>query len=148
MKKTTPYLTLAIAISLLSSCGGVIGNIAKYQFANISLDSLKAAVRIVTSRDPNFRNFDTSKFKEGIEGAYDGAFYCTIRDNEQLYIFKYGYPHYPSPVDTVAEIALTSAAKYGEDMDFASDMNFIKKLKYRKLFKKYFITEVNKQLKK
>ncbi|HEY4285549.1 MAG TPA: hypothetical protein VGN00_00500 [Puia sp.] len=121
-----------------------IGNIEKYRFSKVSLDSLKLAAQIVTSIHPNLREFDSSKFKEGI----DGDFYCTIRDGEQVYIFQYSYPIYPSEDDTVAEIALTSAAKYGEDLNFAGDINFIKKMKYRKLFAKYFITEVKKRLKR
>ena len=129
------------------SCGGVIGNIKKYRFENISLSTLKTAVHTVNVKHPDFRNFDTSKFKEGT-GIGDGDYYCRIKENGQDYFFQYAYVQYDPPNNTFVEIALTSAAKYGEDLDLAKDIDFLKKDKYDKLFEKYFISEVRKELQK
>lgn len=147
MKKISLHILLLSLFFLLFSCGGVIGNIEKYRFENISLSTLKAAVSNVNLKHPEFRNFDTSKFKEGVSIG-DGNYYCRIKDNNQDYFFKYAYPQYPPPNDTIVEIALTSAAKFGEDLDLARDITVAEKNKYRSLFEKYFIKEIRQELKK
>ena len=134
-------------IFFLYSCGGVIGNIEKYRFTNVSIDSLKSAVDRVYINHPEFKNFDTTKYKEN-ESIGDGDYYCRIKENDQDYFFIYAYPQYPSPNDTIVEIALTSAAQYGEDLDLARDIGVVEKNKYSNLFEKYFITEIRKELKK
>lgn len=144
MKKT--ILFLFVVILFLYSCGGVIGNIEKYRFTYVSMDSLKNAVNRVYIKHPEFKDFDTTKFKQG-QSLGDGNYYCKIRDKKYEYFFKYSYPQYPHPNDTIVEIALTSAAKYGEDLDLAKEIGFFKKRKYQKLFEKYFIEEVKKELK-
>lgn len=147
MKKTTLSLILLAAIFFLYSCGGVIGNIEKYRFTDISIDTLKSAVERVYIKHPDFKNFDTSKYKES-QSIGDGDYYCRIKENSQEYFFVYAYPRYPAPNDTIVEIALTSAAKYGEDLNLAKDIGVAEKNKYGKLFEKFFITEVRKELKK
>ncbi len=147
MKKITLSIAVFIAIFLLYSCGGVIGNMEKYRFTGISLDSLKAMVDKVYLQHPEFRNFDSIKYKEGISIG-DGDYYCRIKENGQDYIFQYAYPQYPSPNDTIVEIALTSAANYGGDLKLERDIRYPDKVKYRKFFEKYFIEEIRKELKK
>lgn len=148
MKKLSIFLVFFAITSLLCSCGGVIGNIEKYRFTGVSLDSLKAAVAKVYIKHPELKKFDTTKYKEGGSTLRDANYYCTVNENNDLFIFEYAYPQYPSPNDTIVEIALTTAAKYGEDLKLAGDIGGFKKKKYRKLFEKYFITEVKTELKK
>jgi hypothetical protein len=147
MKTILISLTLFVVTFLLYSCGGVIGNIEKYRFTNVSIDSLKSAVARVYTNHPEFKNFDSTKFKEGVNIG-DANYYCRIKDNHQDYFFKYAYPQYPPPNDTIVEIALTSGARYGADLDLARDISVAEKNKYRSIFEKYFISEVRKELKK
>ena len=104
-----------------------MGNIEKYRFAKVSIASLKSAVDRVYKNHPEFRNFDSSRFKEGV-AIGDGNYYCRIKDNHQDYFFKYAYPEYPPPNDTIVEIALTSAAKIGEQLNLATDISVEKKI--------------------
>ncbi len=100
---------------ILYSCGGVIGNIKKYRFETTSVDSVKAAVARVYLKHPEYRNFDTTKFQEG-KDLGDGSYYCRIKTDDQDYFFCFAYVQYDPPNDTFIEIALTTAAKYGEVM--------------------------------
>lgn len=146
MKTILISLTLFVVTFLLYSCGGVIGNIEKYRFTNVSIDSLKSAVDRVYINHPEFRNFDTTKYKEGTHIG-DGDYYCRIKENGEDYFFQYAYIQYDPPNNNFVEIALTSAAEYGGDLDLAKNIGFIKKAKYRKIFEKYFISEVRDELK-
>jgi hypothetical protein len=146
MKKVTLSIVLFATTLLLYSCGGVIGNIEKYRFNKTSLTALKTAVNKVYITHPEFKNFNTTKYKER-EYIGDGDYYCKIKINEQTYFFQYTYPQYPSPNDTIVEIALTSAAQYGGDLNLEKDIGYFKKREYRKLFDKYFIKQVRKELK-
>ena len=136
-----------ISSCLLYSCGGVIGNIEKYRFDNVTLDSLKSAVSRVYLKNPEFKGFDTLKYEEK-QSIGDGNYYCKIRINRQEYLFAYAYPQYPSPNDPIVEIALTSAALYGQDLNLARNISVVEKNKLRKIFEKYFIREVRKELRK
>jgi hypothetical protein len=145
MKKTTPFIPLLAFFLFLYSCGGVIGNIEKYRFTNISIDALKSAVDSVYFKHPEFKNFDTTKYKQN-QSIGDGDYYCRIKVNNQDYFFVYAYPQYPPPNDTIVEIALTSAAEYGENLDLSKDISVAEKNKYSNIFEKYFITELRKEL--
>lgn len=147
MKKVFLSIITFTILLLLYSCGGVIGNIEKYRFTGITLDLLKAGVKKVYIIHPEFRNFDTTKYKEGLSIG-DGDYYCRIKENGQDYFFQYAYPEYPPPNDTIVEIALTSAAIYGQDLKLEKNISYFDKIKYRKLFNKYFIKEVKNELKK
>lgn len=147
MKKQLFLSLWLLNFLLLYSCGGVIGNIEKYRFTNVSIHTLKNAVGSVYSNHPEFKNFDALKYKEN-QSIGDGDYYCRIKENNQDYLFVYAYPQYPPPNDTIVEIALTSAAKYGEKLDLAKNISDTEKNKYRNIFEKYFIVEVRKELNK
>jgi len=147
MKKQLSLCLWLLPFLLLYSCGGVIGNIEKYRFPNVSINALKTAVDSVYHNHPDFKNFDTVKYKEN-QSIGDGDYYCRIKENNQDYLFVYAYPQYPSPNDTIVEIALTSAAKYGEKLELAKNISATEKNKYSNIFEKYFIIEVRKELKK
>jgi hypothetical protein len=144
MKKI--FLSSALlSIFLLYSCGGVIGNIEKYRFSNISIDRLKIAVNNVYSAHPEFKDFDTTKYKQA-QSLGDGDYYCRIKENGSDYLFVYAYPKYPPPNDTIVEIALTSAASYGERLALAKNIITTQKKEYQKIFERYFIAEIRKGL--
>src|SRR5689334_12900072 len=146
IKERIVLITILFSTCLLS-CGGVIGNIEKYRFDNVTVDSLKVAVNIVYLRNPEFRDFDSLKYQEK-KGIGDGDYYCKIKENKQDYLFKYAFPEYPAPNDTIVEIALTSAAVYGQDLKLARSISVVEKKKFRKMFEMYFISEVRKELRK
>jgi hypothetical protein len=149
MKKTSFIFTPIISISILAlfSCGGVIGNIEKYRFENTSIESLKNAVQKVYLKNPQLKQFDSLKYEAG-NGIGDGDYYCKLNKSGQDFIFQYSYPQYPPPNDTISEIALTSAAKYGEPLKLANRISSLEKTEYRNLFEKYFIAQIKKELKK
>ena len=147
MKNRTILFRVLPIICLLYSCGGVIGNIKKFRFHNISKDSLESAIEKVYIRHPNMKDFDSTKYKEK-KSIGDGDYYCRIKENKQDYFFKYAFPQYPPPNDSIVEIALTSAAIYGQDLNLAKDIKEVEKNKYSSIFEKYFITEIRKELKK
>ncbi|WP_290790912.1 hypothetical protein [Flavihumibacter sp. UBA7668] len=115
MKKNSFIISISLMLIILYSCGGVIGNIKKYRFETTSVDSVKAAVARVYLKHPEYRNFDTTKFQEG-KDLGDGSYYCRIKTDDQDYFFCFAYVQYDPPNDTFIEIALTTAAKYGEVM--------------------------------
>lgn len=137
---------LILQIIIISSCGGVIGNIEKYRFTNTAFDSLESAVKKVFTENPQLKNFDTTIYKEGI-AIGNGDFYCRIKmDDESDYLFQFAYPKYPSPNDTIVEIALTSANKYGSELPLSKKISKTNKEKYKKIFEKYFIQKVHEKL--
>lgn len=146
MKNKSLLSVLFLAIIFLNSCGGTIGNIEKYNFNNVSQDSLKAAVAKVYSKHPELKKYDTTKYKDGKPESIPVRHYCTVNENNEIFLFIYAYPKYPPPYDTISEIALLTASKYGEDLPLASKIGFFNKRKYRKLFNKYFISLVKMEL--
>ena len=146
MKKIIICILFTCLFFFPSSCG-VIGNIEKYKFINISIDSLKLTVSKVYKTYPEYRNFDTVKYKEG-QSIGDGDYYCRIRKEGNDYFFVFAYVQYAPPNDTVVDIALTSAATYSENLNFASDIGYFEKARYSEFFEKYFIEEIKKELKK
>lgn len=145
MKKNSFIISISLMLIILYSCGGVTGNIKKYRFETASLDSVKAAVARVYLNHPEYRNFDTAKFQEG-RHLGDASYYCRIKTNNQDYFFKYAYPQYPQPNDTIVEIALLSAAKFGGDLELAKNIGYFKKRTYKKIFEEHFIANVYKEL--
>ncbi len=144
--KTIYLLTIAAFLSiLLCSCGGVIGSIEKYRFQNISLDSLKGGISKVYATHPELKDFDTLKYQQGLSIG-DGDYYCTATEKGTKYLFKYAFPKYDSPYDTIVEVSLSSAAPYGQGLNLASKLGFFEKRKYKKLFTQYFIEAVSKEV--
>ena len=58
------FTTLILLIFLTSSCGGVMGNIEKYTFENVSISDLKLAVKNVKLKYPELVLYDKSIYKE------------------------------------------------------------------------------------
>lgn len=146
MKKVIIYF-LFINVALFSTSCGVIGNIEKYHFNNVSKASLKIAVAQIYKVNPEFKDFDTTKYKEG-QNIGDGDYYCRIKREGHDYFFVFAYVQYDAPNNSLIDIALTSAATYGENLNFGSDMGYFEKTKYSNFFEKYFIEQIKKELKK
>lgn len=139
-------VTTAISfLHLLTSCGGVIGNIKRYRFSNITRDSLKKVVARVDSVHPELKDFDTI-YQEGESELIDGYYHCRIRDGKDDLILVYAYPH--APIDTSIEIALLSGGTYDGIKPLAKDISSSKKREYIRLFEKHFIQYVYEELKK
>ena len=139
------YILLSVAVCLsLYSCGGVIGNIERYTFENITRDSLKEIVAKVREEHPELTRFDTTKYKEGVNGIIDGDYFCRIQEDGLDMMFVYAYPH--APVDTSIEIALLSAGTYQEVLPLAKDITASKKRYYKQLFEKHFINYIYTKL--
>src|SRR5690606_33423437 len=113
---------------------------------NVSISDLKLAVKNVKLKYPELALYDKSIYKEGKEILNDGDYYCTIEENGNLYLFQFSYPSYPPPNDSIAQIALTSAALYKDDLKLANNIGFFEKIKYRRIFENYFITKIKKEL--
>lgn len=142
MKNIIALIGLTI---ILCSCGGVIGNIEKYRFPGYTMDEVKNAVQKVYLKHPELRNFDTTKHIDKQSTLLDGFYYISVEEKEGKFLFKYMYPALV-PEDSTVEISLASGAIYGEGMKLAKNIGYLKKRKYKKLFEKYFIDEVKKEL--
>ena len=68
---------------LLVSCGGVVGNIGKYSFPDISSDSLKHAMNKVYREYPELIKTDTTLY--GKNNGMD--FYYIYHSNGYKYVF-------------------------------------------------------------
>ena len=139
-------LFFPILIFLFYSCGGVVGNIEKYRFIGISSTSLKTAVSKVLIKYPDLSILDTIKYQERKKQINDLGDYCIAIENKDTFIFIYAYPDYGFAPDSIAEIALISAAKVNEPLKLSKDMGFFRKREYRKLFEKFFIEKIKAEL--
>jgi phage anti-repressor protein len=145
LKSAFSFLSI---ILIMAACGGVVGNIEKYRFPGYSMNEVKGAVQNVYRKKPEMRYLDTMKYKDKQKTRIDGDYYILIEDNNEKYLFVYCYPALVPNYDTTVEIALLTGANYGEDLNLAKDISFSEKRKYKKLFERYFIEEVRKELKR
>jgi hypothetical protein len=137
LKFGLPYLVILI----ISSCGGVVGNIKYYNFPLIHIDSLRKAVSNVVIKNPELSKIDTSRFKNTVHESY-----CSINDGKDIFIMHYKLLDAVIPYDSVVDIILVSAAGDREIMYFASDLSYFKKKRYGKLFEINFIDKVRAEL--
>ncbi len=143
MKKISLSIILFAAILLLYSCGGVVGNIEKYPFANIKPDSLKAALNRVYSKYPELIKSDTSMY-----GKNNGDdFYYLLNIEGKKKVFQCNVIVYPEPYDKEIDLSLTTAATWGETMQLATKMGFFEKKGYRKIFEKNILPKIKEELK-
>ena len=144
MKKVSLSIILFVSIFLLYSCGGVVGNIEKYSFPNVNVDSLKEALNRVYIKYPELIKSDTTKY-----GKNDGDhFYYVLNDSEKRIVFECNVVVYPAPYDKEIDLSLTSATTWGEIMNLAPEMGFFEKRKYRKLFEENILPKIKEELKK
>jgi hypothetical protein len=143
MKKASLSITLFAAIFFLCSCGGVVGNIEKYSFPNVTTDSLKTALNRVYDKYPVLIKSDTSMY-----GKNNGEdFYYLLTDKEQKSVFLCHVISYSEPYDKEVDLSLTTATAWGKVMNLASKMGTGEKRKYRKLFEKNILPKIKEELK-
>ena len=128
-----------ILIFIFSGCGGVVGNIERYQF-DLTKDSLDFLVAEIYIRFPELNVPDTSIYKED-----NNIKLCMIQDGERKIVFGFCSLRYNDngiEKNNASEIVLTHAGVYGEILKFDKDLSFYKKYSYKKLFKSQFIAKL------
>ena len=128
---------------LLVSCGGVVGNIGKYSFPDISSDSLKHAMNKVYREYPELIKTDTTLY--GKNNGMD--FYYIYHSNGYKYVFLCNVIAYQSPNDKEVELSLTAATKWGEIMKLSTKMRTKEKREYEQLFEKNILPKIKAALK-
>jgi hypothetical protein len=127
-----------IILFLVFSCGGVIGNIEKYRFDNVSTEELKAALNRVYAGHPDLIKSDTTMY-----GMNDGEdFYFKVKKDGTDYIFNCHVINYNDPNYNAVDLSLTTATEWGEIMNLAPKMGFFEKRKYRKLFEETILPKI------
>lgn len=143
MKKLIFTAIVFQLLLLFYSCGGVIGNIGKYTFTDISASDLKEALENVYSRYPQLTKTDTTLY-----GNNDGDtfYYIYKRDSEKL-VFKCRVITYPPPYEKEVDLSLITATAWGKVMELAPKMSFFERRKYRILFEKHILAKILDELK-
>jgi hypothetical protein len=132
---------LLIFLWVLSSCGGVIGNIEKYEFPHNSAEELRMALEFVYLKHPEIQKTDTTMY-----GMNDGeSFYFVLVDGDDRYVFECSVISYHDPRYPI-DLSLTTATKWGEVMELAPRMGFWKKRKYRNLFEDNILPKIREAL--
>jgi hypothetical protein len=144
MKKIAPRFGFVVLLLFMCSCGGVIGNIERYQFNSVSPDSLKKAVMWVRKKHPELNDFDTSTYHDGQSRLMDGEFYCRIRESNKDILLVFAYPI--EGKDSSSQMVLTSGGTYKAGLPLARDISPSNKAYFKHLFKKYFISELERHL--
>jgi hypothetical protein len=142
MKSTFSFLNLVTLVVLLSSCGGVIGNIEKYEFSNVNVEIVKTALNKVYAKYPEVIKSDTTMY--GNNNGED--FYFFINVEGQKIVFKCNVIAYPAPYDKKTDLSLTTATIWGKTMKLAPEMGFFEKRKYRKLFEESILPKIKEEI--
>ena len=144
MKRLSFFTTLLTITIIFISCGGVIGNIEKYSFTNIDLDSLRGALNNVYIKYPELIKNDSTKY--GINNNKN--FYYVLNMGDKKIVFLCNIIVYPSPYEKNIELSLTSATVWGQIMRLAPEMGFFEKRKFRKLFEENILPKIKRELKR
>ena len=141
--KAIHYYLIFFGQILLFSCGGVIGNIEKYEFSNVNTETIINALNKVYTKYPEVIKSDTTKY-----GSNNGEdFYFLLNIEGQKIVFICNVIAYPPPYDKKTDLSLTSAAMWGRTMKLAPKMGFFEKRKYRKLFEENILPKIKEEFK-
>ena len=143
MKNIILVLVLILSTYILYSCGGVIGNIQKYSFSNVSATELKAALNRVYIKYPELVKSNDKMYGKNNEED----FYYLLDNNGQKIVFQCNVIVYSPPYEKEIDLSLTTAATWGKVMQLAPEMGFFEKRKYRKLFEENILPKVKEELK-
>ena len=133
------FMTILL-ISTLHSCGGVIGNIEKYQFL-VSQDSLTKTMSSVYKKYPSLIKSDTTLY-----GNNDGKdFYHIVSKNQDTTVFECCIINYDNRESI--DLTLTTAADWDQMMELAPSMGFWEKRRYRLLFEEEVLPKIKAELK-
>lgn len=125
MKRKLLSLVLLDVIFILYSWGGVVGNIEKYPQQNINSDRLKAALNNVYNKYPELIKTDTALY--GKNNGEDFYFLLNNGEGEGKVIFYCNIIVYSAPYNKETDLSLTSAATWGQTMQLAPKIGFLKK---------------------
>lgn len=150
MKKLVLNSIIASIIFFFFSCGGVIGNIQKYEFA-ISPDSLKKVLNSVYIKYPYLMENDSVNKYFNNDGE---TFYYVFNRKQDTTVFECHIITYDER-DTIntynnrytIDLSLTSAVTWGKTMKLATQMSFFEKRRYRQLFEDNILPKIKAELK-
>ena len=130
----------ALSIFTLDSCGGVIGNIQKYEFSTTQ-DSLTRALNSVYKKYPSLIKNDTTLY-----GNNDGKdFYYIVNKNQSTIVFDCWIINYDTR--TSIDLTLVTAADWGQTMELAPKMGFWEKRRFRLIFEEEVLPKIKAELK-
>jgi len=125
---------------LVSSCGGVVGNIKKYEYNDIDSQTLKQAILNSYLNNPELIPEDSVGYGVG----KDSSFYFNVDKNNTKYLFMCKIIE--SYADAGTELSLTSAVRVGEIMRLASNLSFWEKKEFKKIFEEEVISTIDKEV--
>lgn len=139
IRKTYLFYVFFLLI-LLSGCGGNIGRIERYHF-DVHEYKLKNAVNETFKEYPKMVKPDTTS-------SYSGGY----KNLDQYIMIEHQNTYYVIPFRVRSEehnssfISLISGGKYGDVINVAPRMEKEEKQFYEKIFKRYFIRKLEKEL--
>jgi hypothetical protein len=140
MEKLALNSIITSMIFLFISCGGVIGNIEKYEFTT-SQDSLKMALNNVYVKYPSLMKNNAAMYGKNDEEN----FYYVANEKHDTTVFECCVITYESR--NSVDLCLTSAVTWGKTMKLAPTMGFWEKRKYRRLFEREILPKIKEQIK-
>lgn len=139
--KSFKLMLCALIVCFLCSCGGVIGNIEKYEYKGISEQKLKGAIMDTYKKYPSFIPKDSSLYL--IREEQD-SYYFILNIGDEAYVFVCDI--IPPDFGVGTELSLTTATKWGELMKLAPKMGFFEELKYQHLFEKNILPKIEAEI--
>lgn len=146
-----PFGLHILIISLFSSCGlisgGVIGNIQKYNY-EVPIEVLINTVDSAYKLHPEWIPPKSEMYK------FDGETYKREDNNFYLYskednvVLKFGLRNYDSLETNTSTITLLTGAQFGEVMELAPRMEYKTKWRFKAIFNRNLIKEVDTILSK
>lgn len=128
------------SVFLLASCGGVVGNIKKYEYEKCSKDEIVTAINELYEQNPEFIK------KDSLYGVNDSEYFYFVSNFEKSnYVFNCHVVESQNGVPV--ELSLTAAAKYGEIMKLAPKLTFSEKRHYIRIFENNILPKIEKYLK-
>lgn len=129
-------------IILLGGCGGAIGNIEKYGY-NKKIALLEGAIDRVLRNKPKYKSNEVDKmYNTSSEVGIKGMRYIIVRSNDTKIVFGFR----PIATGNTSEIALVYAAPFGEVLILPTKMSYTYKIKYSNIFKKSFISDLEREM--
>lgn len=139
----TRYIAVFFILTIVCSCGGVAGSIEKYSFPNVHEDTLKAGLNRVYVKYPELRKVDTTMY--GKNNGNDFYFLLAIKGDKIA--FQCNVISYPPPNEDETDLALTTAAHWGETMLLSGKIKTATKEKFKRLFEEHILPKIKEEIK-
>ena len=141
MKNIKVVLMYICFTSILVGCGGVVGNIEKYNFPGTTYDQLNEEVKNILLKNPRMI------YKNMVSDSTDSRYYyCILMDDEDKFVFRFSLIDGVPPYDPMVQIALVSGAEYGETLYLEKNIGFFKKRTLKRIFEDKFLAKVDSSL--